>query len=243
MNILSARLEKLFLYATIKIVEIKLLFIYYKRLIIGGTLLEKIYIALIVIAVIVLISIVFSALKKINKNRIGRNIGRAGERKVAKIIRKFSRHRRCKVLNGAYLPLYNGSCEIDHIVFGKFGVAIIETKNTGGHIKGSGKYLDHYIGSKKFKLYNPKMQNKTHTDNLRHHLLKHGFKKFQLHPIIVFANEKTIIPDGLGIHASELYNTLEHLPKGSFDYIGAYKAIKSVRIKSPIKKFLHKYRR
>ena len=87
------------------------------------------------------------------------------------------------------------------------------------------------------------MQNKTHTDNVKHHLLKLGYKNFQIHPIVVFANDKTIIPNGLGIHANELYNTLERLPKGNFDYVGMYKAIKSIRVKSPVKKFMHKHRK
>ncbi len=204
---------------------------------------DKIQVILIVCAVIVLISVLCLFLKKINKNKVGKNIGKMGEEKVAKIIKKFSRQGKCKLLNGAYLPLYNETCEVDHIVFGKFGVAVIETKNIGGRVEGTGKYLDHYIGSKKFSLYNPKMQNKTHTDNVKHHLLKLGYKNFQIHPIVVFANDKTIIPNGLGIHANELYNTLERLPKGNYDYVGMYKAIKSIRVKSPIKKIMHKYRK
>lgn len=201
---------------------------------------DKLYIiVLTVVAVIFFIAILFFIVKKAYQSKVRKKIGKAGEKKVAKIIRKFARKNKCKVINGAYLPLYNETCEIDHLVFGKFGVAIIETKNVGGRIEGDGKYLDHYIGSKKFKLYNPKLQNKTHVDNVRHHLLKQGFKNFQLHPIVVFANEKTIIPDGLGIHANELYDTLKRLPKGNYDYIAMYKVIKSIRVKSPLKRLFH----
>lgn len=62
----------------------------------------------------------------------GRRKGRAAEKKVYKALKKISRKDHVHIMNNVYLPLYKGSCEIDHLVIGRFGVLVVETKGISG---------------------------------------------------------------------------------------------------------------
>ena len=128
----------------------------------------------------------------------GKRKGRAAEKKVGKFLKKLGKADHVKIINNAYLPLYNKACEIDHLVFGRFGVLVVETKGISGKITGSGKNLTHIIGSKTHKLYNPQMQNKTHIDNVVHHLKKGGFDKTPVNGAVVFAAKDIEFPSELG---------------------------------------------
>jgi hypothetical protein len=182
-------------------------------------------------------------LSKNSSSRHGKEIGTQGETEVSNILKKFCKKNKCKFINGIYLPLYDETCEVDHIVFGKFGVAVIETKNIGGKIEGSGKYLTHYIGSKSFELYNPKLQNKTHCDNIKHHLLKAGLSNVPIYPFVVFANDTTIFPPELGIRKNQLHTSLNKLKNADCDVKAMFNIIKSLEVKSPIKKFEHNHKK
>lgn len=172
-----------------------------------------------------------------------RKKGRAGELKTAAVLKKFAKQNTCMVINGIWLPLYKGTCEVDHIVFGNFGIAVIETKAVSGRISGSGKYLTQTIGKRRHRLYNPNLQNKTHMDNIRHHLLKAGFRDVPIFGFTVFTEEDIIIHSpGLGVKLSALYGRLEALPCQKYDYRGMYEAILRVRVRSPLKKLLHNIR-
>ena len=58
----------------------------------------------------------------------GKRKGRAAEKKVGKFLKKLGKADHIRIINNAYLPLYNKACEIDHLVFGRFGVLVVETK-------------------------------------------------------------------------------------------------------------------
>ncbi len=132
------------------------------------------------------------AIVKYRKKRIER-LGVKGEKKIARILKPWAAIRGYKVLNGIYLPLYDKTTEIDHIVIGFFGMIVIETKNMSGEIYGDVKAKEwtHIIGSKKHKLYNPVMQNQAHIDCIRHWLAKENIYNINIDNIVVFANPKT----------------------------------------------------
>ena len=56
----------------------------------------------------------------------GRRKGRAAEKKVAKTISKLGKKDNIRIINNVFLPLYNKTVEIDHLVFGRFGILVIE---------------------------------------------------------------------------------------------------------------------
>lgn len=177
-------------------------------------------------------------------NRVSKQKGIAGEKRVAGVLKQYARKNRGTVWNNAFLPLYKESCEIDHLIFGAFGVAVIETKNVGGTVSGNGKELTQKIGSKVHKLRNPQLQNKTHIDNVVHHLRKAGLNNVPVHGIVVFSNPDVTLETDAGIPLSRLPKALDKLPRqrGTRGEDAAYRALRAVRIKSPVKKLLHDFR-
>lgn len=90
-----------------------------------------------------------------------------------------------------------GRCtnQIDHIVVGKSGVFVIETKNHKGTIKGNDN--DVYAIQKKVTdaknrykstLYNPAKQVKTHANTLQWLLAHSGIDGVDVEPIVYFSN-------------------------------------------------------
>lgn len=172
----------------------------------------------------------------------GKRKGKVGEKAVRRCLKKYCAKNGCRKLDGIYLPLYNGCCEVDHLLFGNFGVAVIETKNIGGTLAGraSDTYLTHTIGSKTHRLYNPLLQNKTHCDNVRHHLSKAGFRNIPLQPFVVFTDETLKMQNSaLGIQLPQLESALNRLPAGRCDPEALYQSIRRLRVRNPIKKWVH----
>lgn len=175
------------------------------------------------------------------RNRKAKQKGILGERRVAKCLKRYAFAHRIRIWNNAFLPLYKECCEIDHLVFGKFGVAVIETKNVSGTVSGNGKQLTHTVGSKKHKMRNPQLQNKTHTDNVLHHLRKAGLGDVPVHGIVVFSDPDVNIETNAGIRLSELPKALDKLPKqrGTEGSDAVYRALRAIRVRSPLRKLLH----
>lgn len=114
------------------------------------------------------------------------------------------------VLGFGYAKLHNitigfpngGSSQIDHLVIGKGGIFVIETKNYSGLIEATinEKNWKQSFGNKHYQFYNPVMQNESHLSSLRY-LLKS--KKYPMHNIVVFVGKakfkgkppKNVFPD------------------------------------------------
>ena len=143
-------------------------------------------VTILVVLIAVIVLLVFLHKRKTDK------IGVKGEKKVAKILKPWALMRSYKVINGLYLPLYDGTTEIDHIVIGFFGMIVIETKNMSGEIYGDVKSKDwtHIMGDKKHKMYNPVMQNQAHIDCIRHCFAKEKIYNINIDNVVVFANNK-----------------------------------------------------
>ncbi len=115
--------------------------------------------------------------------------GRAGEAKVAAILKSYARPRGYKVINDISIPLYDGTTQIDHIMVGSFGLLLIETKSYKGDIYAEprAKEWTHIVGGKREKMYNPLLQSKTHVDAIRYQLQKHNIYKVPVHALVVFS--------------------------------------------------------
>ena len=144
-----------------------------------------------IIAVLLVLAAVIVLVVLLKKRKTDR-IGVKGEKKVANILKSWAMMRSYKVINGLYLPLYDGTTEIDHVVIGFFGMIVIETKNIGGEIYGDAKAKEwtHIMGTQKHKLYNPVMQNQTHIDCIRHCFAKENIYNINIDNVVVFANNK-----------------------------------------------------
>lgn len=193
------------------------------------------YIILLILFLIIFITIRCSRMAYIRN----RKKGMEGELKTNKILLKYAKSHHCCLLTNVLLPLYDGTCEIDHILFGKFGAVVIETKNISGELSGDGKQLLHKIGRKEYHIYNPKLQNETHVKNVRHHLNAAGLNDVPIYSFVVFTSKDIRFPENLGITLSMLEGSLKRLPDNKCKYRQCYKAIKKAKVLDPLQKLKH----
>ena len=169
------------------------------------------YVGLIVLLLVVAGIIL---LVRYRKKRIER-LGVKGEKMVAKILKPWALLQNYKVINDLYLPLYDKTTQIDHIVIGFFGMIVIETKNMCGEVYGDQKAKEwtYIVGDNKRKLYNPIMQNQAHIDCIRHCLAKENIYNITIDNVVVFANNKVQLylqkGDGIVIKRKQI-KTLLH---------------------------------
>lgn len=169
---------------------------------------------------IALFVIGYFLVKKIKQTRTDR-IGKNGEKKVAKALRSIARKNGYKVINDLYLPLYDKTTQIDHVVIGSFGILAIETKALNGAVYGTEKEKEwtHIIGEKRHKLYNPLSQNKAHVDCIQHILRKENIYKVNVDSLVVFSGKdiQLSIPKGLPIITLDLLKKYFKKPRYKAD--------------------------
>ncbi len=156
---------------------------------------NQIVVVTVIVAVIVLFVAAYFGVKKLReykKIRVGKN----GEKKVSKELEKIARKsaNRYRVIHDLFLPLYDKTTQIDHLVIGKFGIVVVETKAMNGEIYGTEKDQDwaNVVNEHKTRFYNPLLQNKTHIDCVRHILKKENIYRVDVDSLVVFS-EKTAI--------------------------------------------------
>lgn len=151
---------------------------------------------------VLLVILVIAAAIALKKYKI-RKLGIEGEKKVARALKKYAGIRSFKVINDIYLPLYDKTTQVDHILIGFFGILVVETKNLSGEIYGDPKKKDwlHVVGSERHRFYNPLMQNQAHIDCIRHLLGKENIYNLNIESLIVFTKKKVqlYVPHGLPI--------------------------------------------
>lgn len=166
-----------------------------------------------IIAFVILALILLSLFKQYRLKKIGKD----GEKKVSKKLKKFASIRSYKVIDDLYLPLYDKTTQIDHILVGFFGLLVIETKNMKGEIYGDPKKKDwlHIVGGKRYNFYNPLMQNQAHIDCIRHILGQEKIYNASIESAVVFANKKVDlnVPNGLPIIPFKKLSKLLHQPR------------------------------
>lgn len=199
----------------------------------------KTKVILIVIAAVIALIFIALVCRHFSK---GKRKGRAAERKVAAALKKMGKNDKIKIMNNVYLPLYRKTCEIDHLVFGRFGVLVVETKGISGVVSGNGKKLTHKIGLKVHKLYNPQLQNKTHVDNVVHHLRKQGFNTVPVNGAVVFTDDDLVLESPeIGMKLDGLRKFYSSLPDSGCNQDVLYNYFKSIEVKNPVKKFFHSF--
>lgn len=113
-----------------------------------------------ILIIVIVVLLIFIAKKKRNINKI--NIG---EKKVNNILKKVNRY---KLLSDVMIKSQNGTTQIDHILIGKKGIFVIETKDYSGLIYGDeySKYWTQIINRNSNQFYNPIRQNYGHVKSL-----------------------------------------------------------------------------
>lgn len=117
--------------------------------------------------------------------------GKAGENEVASILNRLPKDEYL-VLNDVIIPTTKGSSQIDHLVISVYGIFVIETKNYKGWIFGNecSEYWTQNIYGRKYRLYNPVLQNAGHVRALRHIL--NGYEPLYILPIVTFSRDANI---------------------------------------------------
>lgn len=199
---------------------------------------KNVKIFLIVLAAVIVLLAVWGAVSYFSK---GKRKGRAAEKKVAGAIKKLGKNDNIRIINNAFLPLYRNTVEIDHLVFGRFGVLVVETKGISGAISGSGKKLTHKIGTKVHKLYNPELQNKTHIDNVVHHMKKGGFGNTPVYGAVVFTDKELKNEAKVGMDLDGFKKFYNRLPDAKCNQDAVYHYFQKIQVNNPVKKLLHNF--
>lgn len=116
--------------------------------------------------------------------------GKAGEAMVNISARRYLDKTRYHLIKNVTLPTEDGTTQIDHIIVGRYGVFVVETKNMKGWIFGNAKQRQWtqkiYRHSQKFQ--NPLHQNYKHVKTLQSLLALDDGQVFSL---IVFVGDST----------------------------------------------------
>ncbi|WP_418223181.1 nuclease-related domain-containing protein [Clostridium isatidis] len=142
---------------------------------------QKIIIYLMIISVLILSLIVIMIFRrrKIELNQ--------GEVEVNEVLEKIKGY---KLLSNVMIKRESGTSQIDHILIGKKGVFVIETKDYNGKIYGDqySKYWMQKLNGRKNTFYNPIRQNYGHIKALEEML----DRKDIFISLIVFTNKSNI---------------------------------------------------
>lgn len=117
--------------------------------------------------------------------------GARGEYYVARILKRLNK-KDYSVYNDIYLEQNGKTTQIDHLIISIYGIFVIETKYYKGWIfaNESSKYWTQTLYKKKYKIFNPVVQNWSHINFLKS--ISPDFKGLNYFSIIVFAGPATL---------------------------------------------------
>ena len=129
-----------------------------------------------------------------------RDKGRRGERRVRRILRPVCRKGGFRLLNDIYIKSCGREAQIDHVLIGRSGVFVIETKNYDGRIDGTSdmKEWTQTVDGKESTFYNPLWQNWGHISALRD-LLGDVCPEKCFHSLVVFPHSMMLHTDSLRV--------------------------------------------
>ena len=124
------------------------------------------------------------------------------------------------IFHDLYVPTSNGKyAQIDLVVVTSNGIIVIEVKDYGGWIFGTGNQQKWTqvlaYGREKYRFYNPILQNSSHINALKHQSLQ--FSKLPFFSVIVFSNhcelrELSIIPkDTFVTKGNRILDVINHI--------------------------------
>lgn len=117
--------------------------------------------------------------------------GKIGEQRVSALLKNLPNNE-YDVLNDILIPCEFGTTQIDHLVFSRYGIFIIETKNYKGWIYGNENaenWTQKIYRNKYYTFRNPVKQNYAHQKALQSIL---AIEDYCFHPIVVFADSAYI---------------------------------------------------
>ncbi|WP_195266297.1 nuclease-related domain-containing protein [Clostridium sp. 1001275B_160808_H3] len=137
-----------------------------------------------IIITILLVLVIAAILVKKIKSKRELNLG---EKEVNQVLSKLSGY---KLLSDILIKREKGSSQIDHILIGKKGIFVIETKDYSGSIYGDqySKYWIQIINRNKNQFYNPIRQNYGHIKALEEYIGRKGV----FISVIVFTNKSKL---------------------------------------------------
>ena len=166
--------------------------------------------------------------------------GKRGEKKVARILDSLADKYGGYTIHDVIVPGEDGhTSQIDHILFTRSGIFVVETKNYAGRVYGNASHREWTqvlaYGNTKNKLYNPLMQNKTHVYRLAEII----GKKMSFVSCVVFARSNTEYIDAAGVFTprelkSFIRDQLEEEKYTISDVLNAYKKIQYYK-ENPVK--------
>ena len=137
---------------------------------------------IIVISILVIILLVIILNKKIQESEIN-----LGEKEVKNILNKIEGY---KLINDIMIKTEKGTSQIDHILIGRKGIFVIETKDYNGLIYGEeySKYWTQVLNKRSNDFYNPIRQNYGHIKSLERCLKRKNI----FISVIVFTNKSNL---------------------------------------------------
>lgn len=122
--------------------------------------------------------------------RSPRMLGRAGERRVAGLLRKALTGEPHRIFRDVTLPAQRGSSQIDVLAISTRGIFVVEVKNLRGKISGGAQRKRWWIqrGRRSFRMQNPVHQNHGHLKAVQETL---EIPRNLLVPLVVFAGRVT----------------------------------------------------
>lgn len=135
---------------------------------------------IVIIAVVIVLIITIKKRRKVSRINLG-------EEEVNNVLKKIKGY---KLLSDIMIRSENGTSQIDHILIGKKGIFVIETKDYSGLIYGD-EYSKHWtqiINRTNNQFYNPIRQNYGHIKSLERYIKRNDI----FISIIVFTNKSKL---------------------------------------------------
>lgn len=135
---------------------------------------------IVIIAVVIVLIITIKKIRKVSRINLG-------EEEVNNVLKKIKGY---KLLSDIMIRSENGTSQIDHILIGKKGIFVIETKDYSGLIYGD-EYSKHWtqiINRTNNQFYNPIRQNYGHIKSLERYIKRNDI----FISIIVFTNKSKL---------------------------------------------------
>lgn len=137
---------------------------------------------------VILISIVLILYTVFKRFYLPTISGRFGEYLVAQKLKRLNKTDYI-IYNDIHLKNRDYTTQIDHLILSIYGIFVLETKNHKGWIFGNdkSKYWTQTLYRKKYKLYNPVIQNWQHVNFLKR--ISFEFRDLNFFPIVVFTGK------------------------------------------------------
>ena len=135
-----------------------------------------------IVIIVTVILLIFIVRKKRNISKINK-----GEKEVNNLLNKINRY---KLLSDVMIKSQNGTSQIDHILIGKKGIFVMETKDYSGLIYGDeySKYWTQIINRNSNQFYNPIRQNYGHVKSLERCIKRNDI----FISVVVFTNKSKL---------------------------------------------------